>query len=380
MEPVAEPEFRVFVREVPVRSTQLHASSPLWAGGAAPERSLGPFANADGRRFWFDFFNIEKLVALYVQGNSYPALLFKITTGFQFVNVNLPLAAEALPSYELNAGSVWINSQLLTQSAPAGYFTGLTIKNGTISLSAKPQLLNGRLTVAANAKISVKLQLKQKQVTDADSSSPYGEDARQMELSLPQAFAFHFSGQSRAFDEVGDAAWTLYGQTISLGWNAQKTGTYDGLLRRVLIPFNASVETFQVQTNASPFHSLSGEAPIAGAYWALPAAPIDVANPSPAAGSGAMLIRADTGLAVSWSALKGGSLNLRQPYVMAEPGRIAVTDLMAGNVIAHHDFDLWIDKQNSYGAKLRLRDSRHGSIFLQHARQWKRTGDDLRPC
>ena len=39
---------------------------------------------------------------------------------------------------------------------------------------------------------------------------------------------------------------------------------------------------------------------------------------------------------------------------MAESGRIAVTDLMAGNVIAHHDFDLWIDKQNSYGAKLRL--------------------------
>src|SRR5262245_31125990 len=40
-----ELEYRVFVREVPVRSTQLHASSPLWAGGAALERSLGPFAN-----------------------------------------------------------------------------------------------------------------------------------------------------------------------------------------------------------------------------------------------------------------------------------------------------------------------------------------------
>src|SRR5262245_15517138 len=36
------PEYRVFAREVPVRSTQLHASAPLWAGGAQVERSIGP--------------------------------------------------------------------------------------------------------------------------------------------------------------------------------------------------------------------------------------------------------------------------------------------------------------------------------------------------
>src|SRR5436190_23113267 len=35
------PEFRVFVREVPVRSTQLHASVPSWAAVAPVERTLG---------------------------------------------------------------------------------------------------------------------------------------------------------------------------------------------------------------------------------------------------------------------------------------------------------------------------------------------------
>ena len=59
------------------------------------ERSLGPFVNRDGRRLWFDFFRIEKLVALYVQGVPEPALLFKIRTGFRFIDINLPLSADA---------------------------------------------------------------------------------------------------------------------------------------------------------------------------------------------------------------------------------------------------------------------------------------------
>lgn len=350
----AELEFRVFVREVPVRSTQLHASSPLWAGGAQPERSLGPFANADGRFFWFDFFSLEKLVALYVQGQSYPALLFKITKGFTVISADLPLAAEPLPSYKLNAGSVWINAQLLAKDAPAGTFTGLTIKGGTVSLSAKPQLINGKLTAAASTKISVKLQLKQKPVTDADPASPYGADARQIKLDLPPILAFHFTGQNSTLDEVGDAQWQLYGQDISFDWNAQQAGTYDGFLHRVLIPFNASAQSFYAQANASPFHTLKGDAPIAGSYWALPAAPIDAANPSPAAGTGAMLVRAKAGLTARWSALTGGPLNLSQPYIMAEPDRIALTDLTAGNVVAHHDFKLWIDDKNKHGTKVRL--------------------------
>ena len=124
----ADPEYRLFVRQVPVRSTQLHGSNPSWASGAAPERSLGPFVNRDGRRFWFDFFRIEKLVALYVQGVPEPALLFKIRTGFRLIDINLPLSADVRPNYKLNAGSIWINSQLLAcaRSARKQMMTRLT--------------------------------------------------------------------------------------------------------------------------------------------------------------------------------------------------------------------------------------------------------------
>ena len=86
----AEPGYRVAVREVPLRSTQVHGSNPLWASGAVPEASFGPFISLDGRRFWFDFFRIEKLVALYVQGVAEPALLFKLRTRFRFIGIDFP--------------------------------------------------------------------------------------------------------------------------------------------------------------------------------------------------------------------------------------------------------------------------------------------------
>ncbi len=353
-EGVAEPEYRVFVREVPVRSTQLYASNPLWAGGAEAESTVGPFARADGRLVWFDFFRIEKLVALYVQGNAQPALLFKITTGVQYLGIHLPLTAEASSQYRLGPGSIWINSQLLAQNAPTGYFTGLTITAGMISLSAKPQLINGKLTIPASAVVNVQLTLKQQPVTGADPSSPYGKDARNVQLDLPKTLAFHFTGQTSGLDSAGDAAWLVYGHRASFRWNRQQTASYDGLLHRVLIPFTASTKTFRVSENLSPFHTLAGETQIAGSFWALPAAVIDVANPSPAEGIGAMLVRGGTGLTAAWSGLQGGAIRLNQPYVMAAPGRIAVSDLTAGNIVSHHSFNLWKDAQNPFGTKVQV--------------------------
>ena len=350
----AEAEFRVFLREVPVRSTQLHASLPLWAGGAAVDHTIGPIANADGRLFWFDFFRIEKLVALYVQGNPYPVLLFKIKTGIRFMDVNLPLAADVLPTYQLDAGSMWINSQLLAPNSPTGYFTGLTIRSGVITLTTQPQLINGKLTISAGTQVTVKLQLQQQPVVGADPSSPYGEDARDAQLSLPPVFDFQFTGQNSKLDTVGNASWTVFGHAASFDWNPQQAGTYDNLLHRALIPFTASTETFRVTNNQSPFHTLVGETPIGRSFWALPAAPIDVANPSPAEGTGAMLVIGAEGLTASWRGLNGGALNLNKPYIMAAPERIAISDLTAGNVFSHQDFSMWKDEQNPFGTSMRV--------------------------
>jgi hypothetical protein len=349
-----QPEFRFFLREVPVRSTQLYASLPLWAGGAAVEQTIGPIANADGRLFWFDFFRIEKLVALYVQGDPNPALLFKIKTGIQFMDLQLPLAATPSPSYRLGPGSIWINSQLLAANAPAGYFTGLTIKSGVITLSAAPQVINGKLSVSTGTHVTVTLQLQQQPVTGANPGSPYGKDARAMQLALPGLLDFHFTGPQRGLDSAGDASWRVFGHADSFTWNPQQASTYDNFLHRVLIPYRAETNSFAVLDNQSPFHTLAGTTPIAGSFWALPSAPIDVVNPTPAAGTGAMLMLGVKGLTSSWRGLEGGSLNLNPPFILAEPGHIAVSDLTATSVSLYQDFDMWKDAQNAFGTTVRV--------------------------
>lgn len=346
----ATPEFHLFVREVPVRSTQFHASMPLWAGGAAVEHTIGPFTHKDGRNLWFDFFRIEKLVALYIQGRPKPAILFKISAGFRFIDINVPLAADLLPLYKLPAGSIWVDSEIFASNAPADYYTGLTIKGGTINLSVPPQLVNGKLTITPSTVVTVKLQLRQPAVTDADASSPYGGDARNAEIQLPKELSFHFSGLENSLDTISPARWNVYGHKAFFEWNKPQQVVYDSLLHRVLIPCNCSTATFKVKNCQSPFHKVKGEAPVAGSAWALPAAPIDILHPAQAAGIGALLVKCNRGLTNAWNGLEDGEINLNQPFVMAEPGRISITDLTAGNIFCRQTFDLWKDEQNPYGA------------------------------
>lgn len=348
------PEFRMFLREVPVRSTQLHASVPLWAGGAKVERTLGPFTNIDGRQFWFDFFRIEKLVALYVQGSPDPALLFHVSLLRRFLELLPPLNNPPL-AYALPAGSIWINSRLLATDAPTGYFTGLTIKGGTITLSAAPQVNGDKITVTNNTTVRVKLDLDQPAVTDADPSSPYGIDARNVMLELPAQLEFHFSGQGgRTFDAISQARWTVYGANAGFAWDAQAQPHYSNILHRVLIPFKCSEASFQVADCKSPFYTVGGQAPIVLSAWALPAAPIDIANPTAAVGEGAMAVQCDPGLTSIWKGLEGGELTLQKPLVMVEPGRIAITDTIAASIVCRQSLNTWKDQQNPFGASIAL--------------------------
>ena len=225
-------------------------------------------------------------------------------TRFRFIGIDLPLAADAAPGYHLNAGSIWINSRLLATNAPPGFFTGLTIRSGNIELSAAPQIVDGRLTIAPITTVRVELQLAQQTVNDADPSSDYGKDARAADVRLPREFAFHFGGGTHALDVVGDASWRVYGHQANFAWQNQQATTHDAVLNRVLIPLTASTPSFAVADNQSPFHTFSGETKLTASFWALPAAPIDIANPTPAEGIGAIAIRCETGLTSNWTALK----------------------------------------------------------------------------
>lgn len=349
-----DPEYRVFVREVPVRSTQINGSVPNWAGGAAVEKTIGPFVNADGRRFWFDFYRIEKLVALYIQGKSNPALLFNVSILRRFIDRALPLLTDLLPRYQLAPGSIWINSEILALDAPTGYYTGLKIRGGEIRLSANPQLVNNKLTISPSTQVSVRLQLDPSNNIDSDPSSPYGIDAREMHLQLPDHFQFSFSGTGRQLQEISGASWNVYGDGRQFGWNNQGNPSYNTILNRVLIPFNSGPEVFSVEKCSSPFNTLEGKATVQKSFWALPSALINVSQPNAASGIGGMLIQTDKGLSTQWKGLEGGSIKLKSTFILADPGRIGITDLFAGNVLCNQEYKLWKDELNPYTSTIKL--------------------------
>ena len=55
---------RVFIRDTPIRSSQIKSSIPSWAAGAAVDKTIGPFISNDGRKLWYDFYPFEELVEL----------------------------------------------------------------------------------------------------------------------------------------------------------------------------------------------------------------------------------------------------------------------------------------------------------------------------
>lgn len=355
IESADESRYRVYVREVPVREQLIHASVPSWAAGAAVDHTIGPFENKDGRQFWYDFYPISKLVSLYIQGVAEPVLLFRVQQRRpSLTNINLPQRLSLQRSYRLSRGSIWINARFLAPNAPAGSYTGLTISGGSITLENTPTNVNGQLTVTASTVISVSLNLEQPEVTDEDPASPYGADARQLELKLPEVLEFQFSGQGRSINAVADASWNLYGQSLEFNWDSQVQTSFDTTLQRILFTTRASEQALEIRQVESGFNRPSDRAPISRSAWALPVATIDTSQPTEAAGIGAMLVQCGSGLGNTWQGLDGGGFHLAQPSFLVGPGQILLGDVTSGNPHAQQSLAMWQDEINPHGTRIDL--------------------------
>ncbi|MEZ5107032.1 MAG: hypothetical protein R2757_21180 [Draconibacterium sp.] len=340
--------YKVFRREVPVREQLLYNSVADWAAGSKVDHSLGPFTGIDGRQFWYDFYPVEKLMTLYIQGIAEPVLLFKVKPiGRLVATPNLVVRASLTKTYSLAKGSIWINSRFLAPNSPMGTYCGLTILNGKITLTQTPQEVNNKLTVPAATNISVSLNLDQPEDTAAKAESEYGKDAREMKLQLPEILNFHFSGNGRTIDKVGNASWNLYGQEMQFEWVANQQTVYDNQLQRIYFPFNPDKQNFVIQQNQSDFHFLEREAPIQKSGWVLPVATIDTSQPTAAAGIGEMYVQCKQGLLNKWAKLKGGSFSLKNPGILVGPGQILIADLTAGNPHSTQVLKLWKDEMDT---------------------------------
>jgi hypothetical protein len=357
-----EPELKPFIREVPIRTTQIGSSVPAWAAGARVERTIGPLMREDGRIIAIDFYRVVKLLGIYQQNSQLPVILFQAQFQESKIKaINAP-PVEVTKNYSVVAGSVWIRCDMLAQNAPSNRYAGLKVISGQIQLSQNPVLQNGKLVLAAQTGVQVALALGQAK-TESYATKKHGKDALAAKIRTPESFHFSFSGTSKAqISTVGGGETELYGQKFIF---QQKNAApqYNVQLSRLLIPLSSNQSELKPGKQLSPIVEISENAPLKSAAWAIQAAELDVNSPLEAAGSGGFLLEGKPGLKCSWSGLQAKNLKLQQPLFLIDPGRIGLTDLLGEGEGGFHEFGHWKDEQNSHGTSLHLSLGKSTSVI-----------------
>lgn len=333
----------IFVRSTPVLNPAIAGSKPDWAAGVSPTESFGPFLNNEGREIWIDIYRVEKLITLYI-GNQ-PVLLFKASfRGGIFLPAN-----QLSTTYNIIAGSVWINAKFLYASAPVERFVGVQVKKGTLKLSAAPTLQNNRITISPATSIEMSLELVQDEDNGAAEASPYGKDARAATYTLPVTCTFTWLNNKANFTAIAPSSCTIYGQDIAFSFTPAASTAFKYENDLLLIPWKASVNEFTISKNQSPWTSLSETAQLQKSFWALPTSVINVAAPVTASGNGLVMLQCAGGFRISCTGLQDEDIRLNNPAILGKPGDLAIIDPGSNGLGASHHLQLWQDKENPHG-------------------------------
>lgn len=341
----------VVVRDSPVRTTQLGNTISKTVAGARIDKTIGPIKQIDGRDIFIDFINIRKLIALYVQGQNNPAVLFNASFNVRRITPIGGAQPELTKTYNVIPDSVWINARLLSTTAPDNLYCGLRVKGGKITLDALPVYANNKLTVSSTTTVSVSLDLEQKTDFETDAASPYGADARNALLNLPKLFAFSFKGAAKTIQQVGDSNWQVYGQLYNLKYQNEQNVVYNPLISRVAIPVKCDQAVFTIQNSVSPFLVFDGNAPVKSTWWTIPVAQIDITKPLEADGNGGFVFECGEGISTHWG-LAPEKTALKTPFFIGEPGRIGLTDFKSNGSGISQKLDTWKDAQNPFGTSI----------------------------
>ena len=365
-------ETNVFVRNVPIRSTQI-AGSITAASAGVRVNTLGPFADISGRLRWFDFVKVKKLIALYIQGQAMPVILFDATfqkPRFQLVNAKPVGITKA---FTIDPDSVWIHGKVFSATVPDEYYCGLRVKGGNITLDTDPFMSGDHLTITAATKITCNLNLEQNDVFEQDASSEYGKDARNANFQLPDNLQFSLVNNNRQLIAVSNSSWKVYGQQSEFVYQGVQNCVYNPFIGRVAIPMHCNSASFTVSDCQSPFFSISGTAAINNSWWALAVTKLDIANPLEADGNGALIVECAKGLDARWTNLQNKSISFGNPFILGEPGRIGITDLLSDGSGAFQQFDGWKDEMNQYGTSFECRYNKNALLIFNTVAK----GDEL---
>lgn len=336
----------IFRRETAFRSNLLGNSVPEWAAGTAPTETFGPFIDEHGLKVWFDFYLSATLVSFTFNGASAPVL--RATVRRTLVSTR---------SYRLEAGSIWIASDVIARvAALQGYYTGLRITGGSIELSQAATVSTGSVVLAPGTTVNVHLDLDQQAAPSAPQAA--GVDAAEAIVQLPKTLDLNFQLLSSTV-RAGDASCTVFGCETDFVQTGQAP-IWIPIISHILVPFAATThrntpDHFEVVSSKSALCTVEGRAPIdpAGTGWVLPVTKADPLTLGVAAGVGAVGIAMEKGLTATWKGLKGRT-TLLHPGIVVEPGLVTVLDFVASNVEGRQRWTLWRNAANRHNSQIVL--------------------------
>ncbi|WEK20631.1 MAG: hypothetical protein P0Y49_05705 [Candidatus Pedobacter colombiensis] len=349
MQPMAD--MQVIVRDSPIRTTQIAGSISTAIAGARVSETIGPLKDLSGRDIFVDYIKIQKLIPLYIQGSAEPAILFKTSLSRMTIINPTPTISKI---YKVDPNTVWINVRLFTSTAPADSYFGLRVTEGTINLSVLPTLnAAGQLTISSITEVTVALLLEQKNVVTPAVDTPYGVDARNAEFNMPKAFNFSFKGVAKTIQSVAPFGCKVYGRNYNFSYAGNQNVVFNPLLNRIAIPVNCMETAFHVLSKASPFINLEGTTNIKNSWWTIPTAIIDITKPLEADSNGGIVLECATGLQSNLVNTEE-VISLNNPFIILEPGRVAITDLISSGVGLQRVMETWKDEFNTFGTTVEI--------------------------
>ena len=234
-----------------------------------------------------------------------------------------PAPAWSGPRGSFGAASVWVAASLLSTDAPAGSWAGFAVSAGTMQGTVAPGGTPGTFVVAPGSPLVLSLAL----ATAATAGAGPGGDARDATIGLPGSVELVFGDTQGEIADLGNGRLAALGASIRLAYGGAAV-TYAADIGRLLIPMDHEPGAFAVSREVSTLVTLAGQAPIAGAGWALPVTVAAPAGLGTVTGNGALALQLAAGLSMTWQD-QPQPVTLGSSWLLAAPGQLTVASAAA---------------------------------------------------
>ncbi len=224
--------------------------------GISPRERLGPFIAIGGAELWFDIFFFARHYVVIESGGTAP--------GFVLTKARPPQSHGSSSTMDIEAGTVWVRGDLISNDLPGGAYVGVKVSGGTLRLEEAVTAHDDTVEVEG----SLKGELTFTPVLDKVTPVEGGCTLSDAKIVLPDSIILKFgSGAAIITGSTGKAkAW---GQEFQF---TAPTGsvTFINSLWKLLIEYDVKPKNLDTDPIKNDLVTFKGKAKIKTAGLALP--------------------------------------------------------------------------------------------------------------